>query len=352
MIWLVASAFAGAHPELTVQVGARTAPESSIQVPVGWEGHFDPSGLLSADGELTLDLGRSAWLDLGLRGWGYVPDFDASSAGTTLGAGAAHPVGGATLEGEARLDTEAFPGIPGAGNLRGDAFLRLRSPAARPLTGALTARAVVRTFPAAEDANYTFAELDARGAAALGPAWTLRLGVAGEVNSPGWWGDGLPGTQVRPRLALAWQGKHAFVEAEYRFVAAFGGEVDPAERAAFTPLADYADDADALSSDGFTQHRLGMRFSRDLGAWRLSGAAFYRVRTYTNLWVGCGGLLDFCAPSNGEATVASVQLRVESPGWDPAVHPFAAVGVSTVQPLGVDDAWGWLGLTWRPAPPP
>lgn len=344
MLWMTL-AFAETSAEVTVVAGARSAPESAIQVPTSWEGGFEPSGLLAVEAAVEHVSRQGLLVRGGLGAWGYAPDLDASLGHGELGLGWMRTVGGVRLRIEGGADGELFPGIAGANNVRGEVLASARSPAAAPLGGGVTLRGVERAFVGTDDADYSFAELGVDGRWTASPAWTLQAGVGGEVNTPELWGEGLPGAQVRPWVRARWAGGRGFLEGEYRFVGAWGGRLDENERPIFTPLADYADDVDALSGDGFTQHRVSLRGAADLGKWRLAPSVFFRTRAYSVVACADGELEGLCA-SVDMTQAWGAQLRLDAPGAKAGLRPFLALGVNAADRPAVVDGWGWVGFRW------
>lgn len=332
LLLLICAALADTTVEGSLRLGGRTAPESAIQVPSGWEGELDPSALGSLEARARFGDTSGRWARLELGGWGYAPDADASmiTAGGGLGWGREDDGGALSLAG--RCDAQIFPLLSAATNER----VELYGGAARTLPrGTLTGQitAVDRRF-VGEQAMST-AELG--GLLALGSVpWGVDLGLSVQGNASQ---DGDLGGQLRTLERLRGGGKIWRLSMEHRLIGAFAGDVEDETRAAFTPLGDYADDVDALSGGGFVQNRVGASGALTPGKWTLS----------------LGGLARFrAAETEEEAAVGfvrawSAQGRVQR-ALSPRADLYLAGGLAGATlgtGGGYQDAYGWLGLDLR-----
>ena len=332
MILFILPALAGPTVDATLLAGARTAPESAIQVPSAWEGQFEPSGLLS--GELRARFGKTEgpWARLAVGGWGYAPDLDASLATGGLGLGWSGKSGPSDLAIAGRYEGQVFPALMDATNGRSELIARARRDAPKwGIGGQLTA--VDRRFVGA--AGFTTAELGATLSLSPG-AWGVDLGLSGQGNLTG---AGPIGAQGRTLERLRVGGASWRLALEHRLVWAFEGEVEEETRAAFTPIGDYADDVDALSGGGFLQNRVGLSGAVTAGAWTVSAGGFGRVRSADE---GEESAVSFVRTWSGQA-------RVER-RMSPTVSLFVAGGAASATlgtGVGYLDGFGWLGVDLR-----
>lgn len=329
MIGLVTAALAGGV-ELTVLAGGRSAPESTLLVPSGWEA--EPSGLLAVVGSGTVGGARGGWFRARGTAWGYAPDTDVALLGGGLGGGWA----GERAEVAARWDAEVYPLLPEASSLRAELF-------AHGAAGAWSGRilAVDRRFLATSAASFTAAEVE--GARSFRPrdGLSLEAGLGAQANkAEAVGGDGPWGAQARARATVGLAGTRWLAAVEYRFTWAAEGESERERIAAFTPLGDYSDDVDALSGGGFLQHRVSVNGAVRAGEWTLAADLTLRLRD---------------AEEEEERTVAyarifSGKLRLSRP-LVRDLEGFAAVGADSAAVVTGDqfvDAFGWVGARWTP----
>jgi hypothetical protein len=272
------------------------------------------------------------WGRIGLGGWGYAPDLDASLASGELGAGWTGRSGSTDLAVAGRYDGQVFPLLMAATNGRGELVLRARRDAPGwGISGQLLA--VDRRFVGAS--GFTTAELG--GVLAWSPgAWGVDVGASAQGNLAG---EEQLGGQARTLLRLRVGGPTWRIAAEHRLVWAVAGEVEEETRAAFTPVGDYADDVDALSGGGFLQNRFGLSGAVGSGAWTVSAGGFLRLRS---------------PEEEGEEAVSFVrtwtgQARVER-RMGPAVDLFVAGGAAAATQgtgQGYLDTFGWVGVDLR-----
>lgn len=320
----------------TVQAGARTSPESAIQVPAAWEGEFEPSALVYADVSARFGKARGPWARLELGGWAYAQDLDASLASAGVGVGWGGAVGPLDVSLAGRYDGQWFPLLMVATNGRAEVIARARHDEKLwGLSGQLTA--VDRRFVGAK--GFTTAELGATLTLTPAATWGLDLGASGQANQGA---AGPIGGQVRTLERLRFGGKAWRLALDHRLVWALEGEIEEETRAAFTPIGDYADDVDALSGGGFVQHRFGASGVVTAGKWTFSAGGFGRFRS---------------AEEEEEEAVAFVrsyggQARVQRT-LTPAVELFVAggaVGATLGTGRGFVDGFGWVGLDLHAAP--
>ncbi|MBX2802215.1 MAG: hypothetical protein KTR31_31325 [Myxococcales bacterium] len=356
MIWFVGpSALAAPSLEVGVALGGRTAPESVIQVPevdegepgdteeVGEEedGEFEPSVLLLADARGRVTAG-AVWGAVDATAWLLAPEGEADrlTASPQVGVGAAAGAVRADAVGRYLLDLFPFRSSASSGRAEIHGGLDWQPPEARIGAG-LHATLVDRHFFAVPE--WGFRTIEAGATARLGgtgPVW-LELGLAGQGN------QGLVrqegglerewGSQLRGMVGVGVSTPAAYLQLRLRPLWAFAGELDDdTVRAQFTPLGDYAEDADALSAGGFQQQRLDVQAAVQPGRWTVSAGVLGRLRrgaaSQTLLRTGHAYLL-LARPVSGPWS-----LR-------------ATLGVAGAEPAGGQsfvDIYGWAGVRWRP----
>ncbi len=161
--------------------------------------------------------------------------------------------------------------------------------------------------------------------AELGSSLQLNAGAGVEL------GDDI-GTQVRGVAGVGLTAGNADVMLRYRPIVARAGEDDDdTVRPQFTSLGDYTEDADAVSSGGFVQHRLEMNAAWVAGPWTARTGALGRLRS-------------------GEGLVRTGHAHI---GLDRTVGDrwmvTGTVGATAVE-LGSGvafvDVYGWVGVRW------
>lgn len=320
--------------DTTFLVGGRTAPESAILVPAGWEGGSEPSGLAALDTRARFGAERGPWARIGANAWGYLPNRDASEVGGVAGLGWA---GAGNLDVAGRYNVEWFPLTSAAGNGRAEGMIRTSHSGEG---WSLTPKFVLvdRRYFQAPTADFSTGEAGAE--LALGPKarFGVDVGLSGQANEARALGSSGPwGGQARGLVRLRFNGDTWQLSAAYRFAAAFAGETEEETAAVFTLQGDYADDVDALSGGGFTQHRVGLSGAVEAGKWTFSAAGLARLRIAN---------ADELAASYGQSLGG--QARVER-ALGTAVGLFGSVGVNTASSSSrsYTDTWGWLGVTWH-----
>ena len=333
----LASALAAPTVDGTLLAGARTAPESSVQLPSAGEGDFAPSALVSANVRLRLGGDQGAWARLELGGWGYT-DLDASVATGGLGLGWRGTMGQTNLDLAGRYDAQVFPVLFDASNGRAELIGSARRAAPTwSLTGQATG--IDRRFVG--ESGFTTGELGAVFGWSPG-ACGLDVGASAQVNAAN---TGAIGLQGRTLLRLRAGAGSWHVAVEHRLIYAADGEAERESRAAITATGDYSDDIDALSGGGFVQNRVGVSGAFNAGPWTLSAGGFARFRG---------------AETEEEAAVSFIrtwsgQARVERAFGDDLDVFVAggAAGATLATGTGYVDTFGWLGLDVRfPSAPP
>ena len=336
-MFLVSHCVYAATVDGTVQAGARTSPESAIQVPSAWEGEFEPSALVYADVRARFGKTAGPWARLELGGWGYAPDLDASLALGGVGVGWGGAVGPADVSLAGRYDGQWFPLLNVATNGRAEVIARARYDAkAWGISGQFTG--VDRRFVGAT--GFTTGELGVVASLTPAPAFAVDVGASGQANH----GVGPVGGQLRTIERVRVGAKAWRFALEHRFVWALEGESEEETRPAFTPVGDYADDVDALSGGGFVQHRFSASGVVTAGKWTVTAGGFGRFRS---------------AEEEEEEEVAFVrsfggQARVQRT-LSPAVELFGAggaVGATRGSGQGFVDGFGWVGVELHAAPKP
>ncbi len=337
----VAPAWAAATPpttEATVLAGGRTAPESAIRIPSGFEGGFEPSALLAVDVRVRFGAERGPWARLAAGSWAYAPDVDASE----IHGGGAAGWTGTRAELAGRYDVAWFPLLTEASNGRAEVMGRVRlgdDPWA--LTPSVTL--VDRRYINGGAADYSTGEAGAVGSYTAAAGARIDVGLSGQVNAAGGIGANGPlGAQGRSLVRLSLNGTRWRVSAEHRFILAAEGETEVTAPALYTLVGDYDDDVDALSGGGFTQHRVGVSGAVEAGAWTVSAGGLARLRAASE---------EELAAAYGRSVAGQIRLDRR---FGAALTGFASLGVSTASSPGRPgylDAWGWAGVTWRPAAP-
>lgn len=335
MLWLALPALAG-DGAVDLWVGGRTAPESALEQEDDWgfdEADIEPSPLAALLGRYD-HRGDVGWFGGSASLWGVGEEGEMSLLGLSPRAGLGGDLGALRLDGAARYDLLWYPAQRDVSSGRAEALGSLRLPG-DALTPSLELLVVDRHHPARTAWSVRW------GAATLAVTATpgaseLRLEGTAQVN------DSVagPGRQLRGAVRAqhsvgAWTGW-----VRYELLRADGGEVQAVTRPLFTPVGDYSADADALSAGGFLQHRGELGLATMLGPWTLRARALVRDRASEAADLGA-------AQRAGHG-----QLDLERAlGRD--LHAVGALGASAASfPLGRGylDAYGWLGLSWRPTP--
>lgn len=332
LLALFAAAHASPSADATILAGARTAPESSIQLPSAREVGFDPSGLLAANLRARFGEEAGPWLRLAIGAWGYAPDLDASLATGSVGLGWRGTTGETHLDVAGRYDGQAYPGVMAASNGRGELIASARRTGERwSISGQATG--LDRRFLG--ETGFTTGELGTVIGWSPG-AYGLDVGVSAQANAAT---EGSVGAQGRTLLRLRAGGPSWHMALEHRLIYALEGEAEHESRAAITATGDYSDDIDALSGGGFLQNRVGVSGAVSAGAWTVSAGGFGRFRG---------------AESEEEAAVSFVrtwsgQARLQRAlGED--VDLFlagGAAGATQGSGTGYVDAFGWVGVDLR-----
>lgn len=340
LIPLVFATLVAGGPQLEVQgrAGGRSAPESALE---GLEDHggeeeeIEPAALAALD--LSLSNRWASGLGLGVTGavWGYAPEGEISVLRLEPWAGY-YGSGDAGWQptAAARYRAETLPWLNTASSGRAEVLLGgqhlgerrrasvslqgidrryFNSPSLSFRTGALIAEGDLTSHHApiliggwaSAQVNQSLA---LSGADGLG--WQARVGARGSVPFD------------RGAVGFA-----------YRFYLAQGGEDESAKRRQFDLFGDYADDADALSVGGFTQHRVQLDGSAAFGPWTTSLLAMARLRA------GEGGESTFAVTLHAHGNLVRQLAR----GWQAGV----SLGVSDVRldgGGGYTDVYGWLGF--------
>ena len=339
-------AHAGGQVKLEALAGGRTAPQVSAQgagelgdteAPVGL-------GALRVDAESAASKG--AWLGITGESWSYLPDPELSLLRLEPRAGW-HPHVGEVwrVDMGTRYALEAYPYSPRLSSGRGEATATV-GPTLGALRAGLLGTYVRRDFFGADEWSFETAE----GGGLLGTA-PASGGVRATATLTGQFNAGstldaagvqhpATGTQLRSSADLGWTRRTVDLSLGWRFIRSWEGNVEDAARPQFTPIGQYADDADALSAGGFVQNRVDLSV-----AWLPSAA-----------WtLGLDGMLRLRSSEDGQAsaslaTTQHLQGRAErrmSESW----QLFGALGMTRVDLVTGDsglDLYGWMGLRWAP----
>ncbi|MCB9778918.1 MAG: hypothetical protein H6742_10175 [Alphaproteobacteria bacterium] len=343
-----APAMAGGRSTVEALVGGRTAPQISAQ---------GPDELLDAEAATALAAVRAdaetgalggAWFGLKGEAWLYLPEPELSLVGVEPRVGWQPDLGDVwTADLGTRYSLEAYPASIDLSSGRAEVVGSI-GPLIGPVRVALEAAYVRRDYLQQQAWSFQAGEAGLRlGTRRAAVGWRGALRLAGQANQgftidAGGTSHPATGVQLRSRADLGWTGGSVDLGLGLSLLRAWEGQVEDAARPQFTPLGQYAEDVDALSSGGFTQGRVEL------------SAACLPAADWT---VGLDGLLRLRTSDPGQsaasyATTAHVQGRVErAVGTELALT--ATTGLTRldlVDGTGATDVYGWLGLRWRSPP--
>lgn len=338
-------ALAGGNAQVEVLAGGRTAPQLTAQGPAELTEAENPGALMVVRADAESGSWKGAWLGSGAEAWGYLPDPD-------FGMLRLEPRGGWSpdtgehwnLDLGARYALEAYPWSPTLSSARGEATAAA-GPTLGPLRLAVDGGYVRRDFFGNPTWSFQAAELGLRAQSAKSSGgFRASVKLSGQYNS-GFTVDGAggshpaTGTQARARLALGWTRRSVDLNLGWNGILAWEGNVEDAARPQFTPIGQYADDADVLSAGGFLQNRV------DLSAGWLPGRGWS---------LGLNGMLRLRLSETGQAsaslaTTLHLQARVERE-LGKKLTVLATTGMTQVDMVtgaSALDVYGWAGLRWR-----
>ena len=171
----------------------------------------------------------------------------------------------------------------------------------------------------------------------LGAAWQANQGwtIAADGTL-----DRSTGTQLRADVELGVATRQVDLWIRYSPIAAYEGDYAEAAQPQFTPIGEYADDADALSAGGFFQHRVDVRATYESKGWTVGAEGLVRVRESQP-----GDLAaSFARTIHGQL---SFERAFEPKDWSWV----GVLGVSTAELVdgrSYADVYGWLGARWTP----
>ena len=350
LLALCRPAFAGGQLAVEAFAGGRSAPQLTAQGASELNEAEPASALAALRMEAESASHRGAWLGGTAEAWSYLPDPELSSLRIEPRGGWRPELGDrwqAELGG--RYALEAYPWSPRLDSGRAEATGGV-GPVIGPLRLGVEADYVRRDFLSTRQWSFQTVEgglLVGTAPTAGGLRATLRLG--GQYN------DGFTldtagqehpatGIQARVRADLGWSLRAVDLHLGWRLIRSLEGDVEDAARPQFTPIGQYADDADALSAGGFLQNRF------DLSAiWSPSPS-----------WtLGLDGLLRLRKSDAGQqsasiATTAHLQARVAR-SLSKTLTLSTTAGLTRLDLVsgeGAIDLAAWVGLRWQPARPP
>lgn len=328
MIQWCAQALAG-EGAVAVLAGVRTAPDAALEQPSEWEPEIEPTAIAAIVGRWRSQ--QPAWWGVDASAWGLAPEPDAVLLAVGPRAGLGADRGAARLDAAARYDLQAYPFSPEVTNGRAEALAKvgLRSGAVDPEVAVL---AIDRHYLLPE---WSFRALEAGVAARLhtrDDAVRLTLGSGWQVNQGH---DSAVGDQLRATVEAGGSAGRIDAWAAWRLVVARGGAPERAARPVFTPVGDYSEDADALSSGGFLQHRAEVGASAEAGPWTLRGSVLGRIRFPEAL---ATGTVDRTLHGHFDL------LRETGGGWS-VLGAAGASGTRIVGGASYLDVYGWAGLS-------
>ena len=338
MIWLTPLVWA-ADPAVTSQVdlrvGARTQPEAALEQPAEWEPteELEPAaiGILSAQVGNTPE--RGPWWQVSGSAWGLAPESETSLLTLTPQAGTGTSLGGWRSDVAARADLQLYPVEESdPSSLRGEVLASLQRPDDRWVPW-LGIEGIGRVYPLQPTWSFQSVEPRAELIYRRDAGW-----VRGRAGAQANQHQGAVGTQVRAGLSAGLTGARAELWGGYGLIAAQAGTDATTARPPFTPIGDYAADADALSAGGFLQHRLDLGTSMFLGDWTLRASGLVRLRD------------SFTADPTSFARTGHGQLDLERPlgGVWVGVATLGVSGAALEGGAGYTDTYGWVGISWRP----
>lgn len=341
--WLFAPIATAADGSLLVLAGGRGNPERTLELPDAAEsGELEPAALGAVIAGLTARPSDAVFATVQAEVWTYVPVTYASLLRVVPGVGAVlDPGSRGHVDAALRLGLEVAPGMPDADNVRSEATLAVGTDLGESRLD-LVGAAVDREFPF--EPLWTFRTLEGGLRLTSSPTGGLSLRVQATAQANQGFvfetGEGMEpasGAQARAQLAVRGSDGPWSLEIGYRPTYAVGGDDDEAIRPVLTPSGDYSEDADALSSGGFLQHRLDLVGSARLGeAWSVDLVGLLRLRD--------AAAADALATTrHARVDVArSVSERLAlhlALGW---TDTRTADGVSTLDPAG------WMAIEVRP----
>lgn len=327
-------------------LGGRTAPQLTSQGPAELTEAESPTALAVLRAEVESEARRGAWAGLAMESWTYLPDPELSLLRAEPRAGWAPHLGEvwhATLG--ARYALEGYPWSPALGSGRAEATAGFGPTLERFKLG-LDGNIVRRSFFGTPAWSFTMADGGLLLRASRSPGGlraSVRLSVqfnSGHTVDAAGALHPATGTQARGRATLGWTRGPLDLSAGWSVIRAWEGDVEDAARPQFTPLGQYADDADALSAGGFVQNRL------DLSVAWLPAAAWT---------LGLDGLLRIRSTDSGQvsgtlAASTHLQGRVEWAQSAPLTVLFTAglTRIELISDASALDVYGWMGLRWTP----
>lgn len=336
MIALLAAAALAGEGHVDVLAGVRTAPDAALEQPSEWEYEVEPTAVAAVVAGWR-STPSAAWWGLEGGAWGMVPEEDASllTVGPRAGVGAS--AGAARLELAGRYDAQWFPASSETSSGRAEALVEGKVEVGA-LTPELGVTGIDRHYPFQTEWSFRTFEphLALTGQTADG---RLRLrGTGGFQWNRGFSsGTATPagGAQIRLGAELGLAGRRGELWGRYVLIEAWDGSEQPAARPVFTPVGDYAEDADALSGGGFLQHRVELGASAEVGAWTVRGSALARLRE-----------ADAVDLASFERTVhGQLDVRRELSERLTGIGTVGASGASLVSGTSYIDVYGWAGVS-------
>ena len=325
---------------VTLLVGSRTAPEAALEIGEDEFGEVEPAamGVLLVDGSASFESGL--WMAGAAELWTYVPEAEATVFRLSPGVGWGSGVGSkGYFDVAGRYDLVIVPGISEASSGRGELLVGGSRQLGVSHTLLLSVQGIDRRYPNAVELGFTSGEfkLGISGQTELG---RLRYGVSGGAQSNLGYVmedtelEGVFGWQVRARFEAGVSAGAWDLDLGYALYLATAGDDDDIARAQFTLIGAYADDADAVSSGGFSQHRTNVSVAWTSDPWVLTATALGRVRVNSSEAVGDGVSQTIHAQVGARRPVRGMEGQI-------------ATGVSAVSftsGLGYTDVYGWVGL--------
>jgi len=321
--------------EVAIRIGGRTEPEAALEQPAEWEPaeEFEPAALTILSARVGHQDGDGPWWRVSGAAWGVAPEGESSLLSLTPQAGVSSLAGPWRLDVAGRTDLQAYVVEEGdASSVRGEVFASITRPSDRWIPR-LSVVGIARQYPIQPTWSFRSVEPAVELTYRRDDGWVRWTG-SGQANHH----QDVLGTQVRTGVTMGLTGAKAELWGGYGLIAAQGGGTQAAARPPFTPLGDYAADADALSAGGFLQHRVDIGTSMFLGDWTVRASGLARLRQSVQL-----------DPATFDRT-GHGQLDVERPFGGPWTG-VATVGVSGARLVGggsYTDVYGWLGVRWTP----
>jgi len=339
-------AIAGGDARVETLVGGRTAPQVTSQGPSELVETESPVALAAVRAEVESEARKGAWVGAALESWAYLPDPELSLLRAEPRAGWTPALGEVwRADLGARYALEGYPWSASLSSGRAEATAGA-GPTLGPVRLGLEGSYVRRDFFGTPAWSFQMAEgglLVSTAPSAGGLRASLRLSsqfnagftvdVAGDTHPA-------TGTQARGRADLGWTGGSVDLNAGWSVIRAWEGNVEDAARPQFTPIGQYADDADALSAGGFVQNRFDLSVAwLPSTAWTLGLDGMLRLRS-TDPGQASGSL----------ATSAHLQGRVERRLSD-QLTVLGTAGLTRIELVtgsNAQDVYGWTGLRWQP----